>query len=198
MIDDAKIRLNVGGAIFETTTQTIKESEYLYNLVHGTWKESLPDISEIFIDRDGFLFRYILLYLRTDEVDIEKQYLKSLNNEAEFYMLPKLSEKINAIMNVKQKKIVYQLLNQSELASLSGMDVTTGLGLIDSRQTVKPDLELITTINCFMKEYRCPLDIRIHNEGLAYCGISCMKAMDGNKEFLYKEQNLYLVAVLSE
>lgn len=59
---------------------------------------------EIFIDRDGFLFRYILLYLRTRELHIEKQHLRSLRTEAEFYQIPSLLSMINTMISKEELK----------------------------------------------------------------------------------------------
>lgn len=200
MTEDTRIKLNVGGAIYETTLQTIRESEYLYNLVHGSWREGLSNTKEVFIDRDGFLFRYILLYLRTNEVDIDNQHLKSLHHEAEFYMLETLSEKIHTmIMDGRPKKIEYTLLNQSQLENLSGFNIKAGLGLVNSRRTLSPNLEIITTINCYVRKDVCPRNIRIHNlDGIARCGIGCQREMDGVKEFIFVEENLYLVSIMSK
>lgn len=55
-----------GGQIFHTTMDTLAcngESSMLSAMVSGHWKESSPS-DEIFIDRDGTHFRYILNYYR--------------------------------------------------------------------------------------------------------------------------------------
>lgn len=57
------IRLNVGGTIFETKSQTLKKSELLHSLVTST-------MGEIFLDRSPEYFRIILDYLRTNIIDI--------------------------------------------------------------------------------------------------------------------------------
>ncbi|KAI9270106.1 hypothetical protein EDC94DRAFT_598138 [Helicostylum pulchrum] len=66
--------------------------KYLSNL-------AMKITQDFFINRDEFLFRYILLYLRTGELHIHKQRLKSLRIEAEFYGLPRLVEIINTMIS---------------------------------------------------------------------------------------------------
>ena len=66
MVND-RVILNVGGQMFHTTMETLAhgESSMLSAMVSGHWKESSPTPSdEIFIDRDGTHFRYILNYYR--------------------------------------------------------------------------------------------------------------------------------------
>lgn len=63
------IRLNVGGARFEVSRDTLMrcEGSMLASLISGKWKEGHGE-KEIFIDRDGRLFGFILAYLRSDRV----------------------------------------------------------------------------------------------------------------------------------
>ncbi len=63
------VRLNVGGTRFEVARGTLMkyEGSMLASLVSGKWKEGCGE-NEIFIDRDGARFRYVLEYLRTDRV----------------------------------------------------------------------------------------------------------------------------------
>lgn len=76
------VTLDVGGTVYRTNKETLMgESMYFNSLV----EVNAPNQKEFFIDRDGFLFRYIFLYLRTCELDIKKKYWKSVEKEAEFY-----------------------------------------------------------------------------------------------------------------
>lgn len=76
------------------------ESQYFKRLV----EVNAPSQKDFFIDRDGFLFCYILLYLRTGKLDIEKKYWESVKTEAEFYELPNLVGMINAMIREDQPK----------------------------------------------------------------------------------------------
>ena len=63
-----RVVLNVGGTRFHTTVDTLSNGEscMLSNLVSGNWKEcGTGSDEEIFIDRDGTYFRYILNYFRS-------------------------------------------------------------------------------------------------------------------------------------
>ena len=63
-----RVVLNVGGTKFQTTMETLKngESSFLASMVNNNWQESNPT-DEIFIDRDGTHFRYILNHYRRGE-----------------------------------------------------------------------------------------------------------------------------------
>lgn len=65
------IRLNVGGTRYEVSRDTLMryERSMLASLVSGKWKEGDGD-KEIFIDRDGTRFKYILDYLRSDRLHV--------------------------------------------------------------------------------------------------------------------------------
>ena len=59
--------LNVGGMKFHTTMDTLSnaESSMLRSMVSGNWVETEDSNEEIFIDRDGTYFRYILNWFRS-------------------------------------------------------------------------------------------------------------------------------------
>ena len=63
------VRLDVGGTRYKVSRDTLMrcEGSMLANLVSGKWKEGNGE-GEIFIDRDGGRFKYILDYLRSDRV----------------------------------------------------------------------------------------------------------------------------------
>lgn len=95
--------LNVGGARFHTTIDTLSRTEscMLSNLVSGNWKEcGAGSKDEIFIDRDGTYFRYILNYFRSAGQPIvlpaENQQIEELLVEAEYYCLEGLAQQLRA------------------------------------------------------------------------------------------------------
>lgn len=63
------IKLDVGGTIFKTTTQTLSSCKYFEKIIS---KENSKDVP--FIDRDPKIFRKILLYLRDPQYDLPKRY----------------------------------------------------------------------------------------------------------------------------
>lgn len=95
-MDEEIIRLNVGGVIFQTTKSTL-----LFDAESRFYAMFPDDISfdkneEIFIDRDGTHFRYILNYLRTGIVTIPRDVaaIQELLIEAEYYQLKEIIEEL--------------------------------------------------------------------------------------------------------
>ena len=90
MKDTQSVTLNVGGQKFVTTRDTMASYKgFLKSLSQMNYG------SEMFIDRDGTLFRYILNYLRGSPVLPESTHeLEQLLVEADFYSLPHLKESI--------------------------------------------------------------------------------------------------------
>ncbi|GAA5815793.1 hypothetical protein MFLAVUS_009308 [Mucor flavus] len=172
------VKLDIGGTVYRTTKDTLRESGYLCSLVGGNWSENLLDQKEIFIDRDGFLFRYILLYFRTGRLDVDKQYWKSLRNEAEFYIIPNLVTIINTMVDEEQPmKPVFRLLTQQEFTRYSNIDVSGLDRGLSYRTAVGPGEEYITSIRCDVTSYNCPRGIFVHQEP-KQCGKACHRAKD--------------------
>lgn len=101
-MDTQVVNLNVGGIRYTTklSTLTAVDGSYLQAMFSGRWASPTSTHNhEIFIDRDGDVFRYILSYLRSHcyhdcllllpDTASECQLLRS---EADFYGLPALAE----------------------------------------------------------------------------------------------------------
>lgn len=95
------ICLNVGGSKFYSTKDTLKQAPYFDALT------KYHDIDEeIFIDRDGTHFRFILNYIRGSNVLPETHMqLEELYIEADFYSLGNLKNLISS----KLKSDVFKL-----------------------------------------------------------------------------------------
>ncbi|KAI9348852.1 BTB/POZ protein [Pilaira anomala] len=195
MVESFIVKLDVGGTIYRTTLDTLVESEYLFNLVNGGWMEGSSEQNNIFIDRDGFLFRYILLYLRTGEVSIEKNHRESLKNEAEFYLLPELTRKINVMIEAeKPKETTYALLSQEEFVRFANIDVTGILGRSSDRMVVGLNKHFIVSIRCAITSYDCPRGVFSHKKSQD-CGVPCARARGQKKNsYTAKETYMYLVS----
>lgn len=146
-MNERRIKLNVGGMFYETTDTTLLSvngdsnyfSAYLTRIEKNLKEEG---IIELFIDRNGFLFQYILDYLRTGTIVSipDKNYIiKGLLIEADFYLLESLSvslsnklqeqnmNKLNSNMNLiigqsqsqSQTQIQSQSQNQNQILSQS-------------------------------------------------------------------------------
>jgi hypothetical protein len=120
-----KVKLNVGGVFFETTIETLtKYSEgttsYFKVLFSRQWElEKDPKDESIFIDRDGYLFGYILQYCRTGKIAIEPNcglLRRDLIIEAQFYIIDSLVDLLNINQSKKENNIKSDL--QSDLKNL--------------------------------------------------------------------------------
>ena len=85
------VKLNVGGQYFTTSRQTLRSDpkSMLAAMFSGRHKLETTGDGSFFIDRDGTHFRYILNYLRNDELILPEgaTFLKELEAEAKFYQL---------------------------------------------------------------------------------------------------------------
>lgn len=86
------VKLNVGGKIYKTTLSTLlKDPNSMLSAMFSGRHELNQDEEDgaYFIDRDGELFRYVLNYLRNDELFCpdDKLFRKELLAEARFYQL---------------------------------------------------------------------------------------------------------------
>ncbi|EYC08543.1 hypothetical protein Y032_0065g3606 [Ancylostoma ceylanicum] len=88
-----RIRLNVGGKIFETTLSTLTKIQgtVLSTMVAERWRGE----GELFIDRDPTHFSKILNYLRDGDefnIPLDRDACEELRREAQFYNLLGLAE----------------------------------------------------------------------------------------------------------
>ncbi|KAK6061132.1 K+ channel tetramerization domain protein [Cooperia oncophora] len=97
-----RVKLNVGGQLFETTLRTLEPSKKLTELVkeahcsyHAFAEEKQND--PIFVDRDPEPFLAILKYLRDGKISLTQNVLniERIRDEAEYYGIESLVEKLN-------------------------------------------------------------------------------------------------------
>lgn len=92
------VELNVGGQVYYTRHATLTSvPNSLLGKLFSTKKDISNDLAQdikgrYFIDRDGFLFRYVLDYLRDKNVVLPDYFPEKgrLKREAEFFQLPEL------------------------------------------------------------------------------------------------------------
>lgn len=92
------VTINVGGKIFKTKRSTLKQSPYFIGKMN---KKNV----NIFVDRDPKLFRYILNYLRTNDLRQMRRYMlemKDLANELKFYGLELANHPVDITMGPKK------------------------------------------------------------------------------------------------
>ena len=93
----AVINFNIGGKRYEVTRSLFESQSdtMLAKIASEQWQEDDPE-SEIFIDRDGTIFRYVLNYLRDGEVKLPISERKdALIKELEFYNVDHDADKID-------------------------------------------------------------------------------------------------------
>ncbi|KAM4592500.1 BTB/POZ domain-containing protein KCTD12-like [Odontesthes bonariensis] len=96
------VEINVGGQVYVTRLETLTAvpASHLWAKFTQNAPADLPKDSKgrFFFDRDGFLFRYILDYLRDRELLLPELFKerKRLQKEADFFQLPELSRRLAA------------------------------------------------------------------------------------------------------
>eukprot|EP00981_Chlorochromonas_danica_P013883 scaffold7012_cov166-Ochromonas_danica.AAC.7 len=102
---DTVITINVGGQIFETTVEVLTVDPYSLLATICRIKPlitPLPD-GTFYFDRDWWLFRHILSFLRSRKLPNELDTLKELYKEASYYRLESLQR---AIENIPTDQVV--------------------------------------------------------------------------------------------
>ncbi|KAG5282467.1 hypothetical protein AALO_G00056360 [Alosa alosa] len=93
------VTLNVGGHLYTTTMSTLQR--YPDSMLGAMFCGDLPTTRDsqgnYFIDRDGTLFHYILNFLRTSELTLPIDFMKTdlLRKEADFYQIEPLIQSLN-------------------------------------------------------------------------------------------------------
>ncbi|XP_040122919.1 potassium channel regulatory protein [Oryx dammah] len=93
------VTLNVGGKVFTTRSSTLKQfpGSRLMRMLDGRDKEFKMVGGQIFVDRDGVLFSFILDFLRTHQLLLPTDFSDHLRlqREALFYELSPLVDLLN-------------------------------------------------------------------------------------------------------
>lgn len=93
------VSLNVGGEIYTTTVDTLTRCRD--SMLGAMFTGQIPLLRDnqgnVFIDRDGKVFRYILHYLRSSSLDLPDGFteLSLLRREADFFQIRPLLEEIH-------------------------------------------------------------------------------------------------------
>ncbi|KAL9651198.1 hypothetical protein ABK040_008269 [Willaertia magna] len=144
LVDDKIITINVGGTLYTTYQSTvsnpINNKEHLLSLIFKN-ENQIPITKDynnnIFIDRNGTLFSFILDYLRvngnTNKIafPLNDAYLmEQLENEIEFFQLDDLYELLKGRrksfkIERKNKNVTEMMLNSNEQLKLNELIPTT-------------------------------------------------------------------------
>jgi hypothetical protein len=102
------VNLNVGGVLYTTTRDTLlKHESFFSGLLSNNFSST---IDNIFIDRSGELFKYVLEFLRNNTLPkralADKALLEELLQEAEFYcieqLIAEIKSKLEPTENIKK------------------------------------------------------------------------------------------------
>lgn len=104
------VELNVGGQVYYTRHSTLVGTpNSLLGKLFSNKKDATNDLARdpkgrYFIDRDGFLFRYVLDFLRDRQVVLPDHFPEKgrLRKEAEYFQLPDLVRLLSPAEDVKQ------------------------------------------------------------------------------------------------
>lgn len=94
---ETEIRLNVGGQIFESTCEVLTKDPYSILAACCRVDTNVPTCADgetFFFDRDWWLFRHILSYLRSNVLPRELETLRELYTESSFFRLESLRKSI--------------------------------------------------------------------------------------------------------
>jgi len=90
-----KVKLDVGGKLFSTTISSLTKypDSMLGAMFSGRYEIMKNDDDCVFIDRDPKYFRYVLDFLRNDEIDFPTDVteVKKINREMEYFGLKKVN-----------------------------------------------------------------------------------------------------------
>ena len=96
---DHRVVLNVGGQIFETTAGVLTKDRW--SILAALCDVNPPMAKEadgsFFLDRDWWIFRHILVWLRSDNLPQDPMVLLEMYNEANFYRIKSLCEAIKSL-----------------------------------------------------------------------------------------------------
>ncbi|KHJ79435.1 hypothetical protein OESDEN_20919 [Oesophagostomum dentatum] len=95
-IPEQIVNLNVGGQRFATSSHTLTwiPDSFFTSLLSGRIPTVRDDSGAIFIDRDPDVFRIILNYLRTKQVDLSNIAPSTLKHEAQYFGLAPLVRRL--------------------------------------------------------------------------------------------------------
>ncbi|VDN18263.1 unnamed protein product [Gongylonema pulchrum] len=90
------VNLNVGGQRFATSRHTLTwiPDTFFTSLLSGRIPTVRDETGAVFIDRDPEIFRKILNYLRTKQIDLSGASMTSLKHEAQYYGLGPLVKRL--------------------------------------------------------------------------------------------------------
>eukprot|EP01138_Halocafeteria_seosinensis_P006246 gb/GECG01006387.1/.p1 GENE.gb/GECG01006387.1/~~gb/GECG01006387.1/.p1 ORF type:complete len:355 (+),score=73.60 gb/GECG01006387.1/:1-1065(+) len=143
-----RIQLNIGGQMFETTVPTLRnDPDSLLAKLPEHKEEYVDSCGELFFDRDWWIFRYILQYLREGNASLphNKSVLKQLYKEAGFWRLRTMRRDIR---NLYRRLSEEEAVAESDLwhqANGLGAGESSGKSYADTRKEWQKSPEYLST-----------------------------------------------------
>eukprot|EP00043_Microstomoeca_roanoka_P018928 m.207020 g.207020 ORF g.207020 m.207020 type:complete len:378 (+) comp16912_c2_seq3:262-1395(+) len=109
VIPKSRIKLDVGGTIFATSKATLTQdkSNFFAGMFSGRHEIAPEEDGSFFVDRDPFVFRHVLNYLRGQAPKFEyldTKDMAALQEDAEFYQVTGLLEEMTRFQEDVKKK----------------------------------------------------------------------------------------------
>eukprot|EP01052_Picozoa_sp_SAG31_P032597 SAG31_NODE_3589_length_4093_cov_2.991487_5_plen_202_part_00 len=108
MTESQIVNLNVGGTIYSTSLETLRnhcQGSFLHSLFSGSWHVQRDECDRVFIDRDGPRFRAVLNFLRSGFIHVKSEIeCSELLEEADFYGLEHMRDALLAQMQEFQRQ----------------------------------------------------------------------------------------------
>ncbi|KAF1603091.1 UNVERIFIED_CONTAM: BTB/POZ domain-containing protein KCTD3, partial [Eudyptes robustus] len=154
------INLNVGGQRFSTSRSTLSwvPDTFFSSLLSGRINSTEDATGAFFIDRDPDLFRRVLHYLRTQQIDLSNVSLSMLIHEAEFYGITPLLKRLKLCQEMNETPcgdVLFMgvLDPPDEIPSVSSVkfkindsgESSSRLSTVSSESTVDPTTRQIRT-----------------------------------------------------
>ena len=129
--DSNLVTINVGGTKYQTTRDTI--NKYPESKLAKALKDGDTNNTEMFLDRNGRFFDYILEFMRLDTISLmplkDEQFVKRLLIAAKYYNIEPLIEYINLcdfdsyIMSFAEKQKIIQKFFQDQGKNVSKIEM---------------------------------------------------------------------------
>ncbi|KAJ7310354.1 hypothetical protein JRQ81_007264 [Phrynocephalus forsythii] len=139
------VELNVGGQVYITRRSTLASvpGSLLWEMFTQKNSRSLARDSKgrFFVDRDGFLFRYILDYMRDRQLILPEHFPERgrLQREAEFFQLPELAQSLAPKLS-KQNSLGDEACHSDPEEQLSPSSTEAAVAATHSLATASPAL----------------------------------------------------------
>lgn len=129
VMSDSMVMVNVGGVLYTTTSFTLQKypDSMLGALMSGKFQTTHDAQGNVFIDRDGHIFRHILNFLRTSALCLPSDFteMELLYAEADFYQIKPLINLLNQYKEQQASKGVAYFLEIIEVRTGSTATMPT-------------------------------------------------------------------------